>query len=60
MTDVAKLVEQYTEALEDFSQSLARANDTSLSIDERMRRLKETDPFWDRLMAVQQEVDKLG
>lgn len=60
MTDVAKLVEQYTEALEAFSQSLARANDKSLSIDERMRRLKETDPFWDRLMAVQQEVDKLG
>lgn len=60
MTDVAKLVEQYTEALEAFRQSLALANEKSLSIDERMRRLKETDPFWDRLMAVQQEVDKLG
>jgi len=60
LTDVAKLVEEYAEALEAFSQSLARANDKSLSIDERMRRLKETDPFWDRLMAAQQEVDKLG
>lgn len=59
MTDVAKLIERYTESLEAFSQSLARANDKSLSIGERMRRLKETDPFWDRLMAVQQEVDNL-
>lgn len=60
MTDVAKLIERYTEALEAFNQSLARANDKSLSIGERMRRMKETNPYWEKLMALQQDVDKLG
>lgn len=58
MTDPTKLVEQYTAALDAFNQALTRANEKGISIDERMRRMKDTDPHWDLMQSIQKEIDK--
>lgn len=60
MTETRTLIDEYTTALRTLNEATTRAADPKISIDERMRRVKDLDPHWEALMAVQKKVDDLG
>ncbi len=60
MTETETLIGQYKAALKNLNEATIKASDPKLSISERLKRVKELDPYWQALMAIQKQVDEIN